>query len=110
MERPDFYRYHAIFSYEEDGVHVVFPDLPGCVTFGADEEDAICMAKEALSLHIYGMEIDGEEIPTPSTLKSLTESEKLQANETFFPVEVFMLPFRKKQNKRLVRKTLSIPC
>ena len=39
MEKPDFYRYHAIFTYEEDGVHVVFPDLPGCVTFGKDEEE-----------------------------------------------------------------------
>ncbi len=109
MEKPDYYRYHAIFTYEENGIHIVFPDLPGCVTFGADEEEAIRMAKEVLALHIYGMEQDGEDIPAPSTLKSLTKSEKLESNETFFLVEVFMLPFREKINNRLVRKTLSIP-
>ena len=70
---PDFYRYHAIFTYEDDGVNVVFPDLPGCITFGKDEEEAIRMAKEAVSLHIYGMEQDKEPIPEPSSMKKLAE-------------------------------------
>ena len=109
MEKPDFYRYHAIFTYEDDGVHVVFPDLPGCVTYGEDEGKAICMAKEALSLHLYGMEQDGEEIPLASGLKQLAQSETLEDNETFFLVEAFMPAFREKQNKRFVKKTLSIP-
>ena len=106
---PDFYRYTAIFSYETDGVHVVFPDLPGCITFGADEEEAVRMAREALALHIYGMEQDGEAIPQPSPLRTLAEQEELQKNETFFLVEAFMPSFREKQNKRFVKKTLSIP-
>lgn len=109
MEKPDFYRYHAIFTYEDDGVHVTFPDLPGCVTFGSDEDEAIRMAREAISLHLYGMEQDGEEIPAPSTLKQLAKNETLEANEIFFLVESFMPAFREKQNKRFVKKTLSIP-
>ena len=109
MERPDFYRYHAIFSYESDGIHVVFPDLPGCVTFGTDEDEAIRMSKEAVSLHLYGMEQDGEDIPSPSSIKALAETETLDENETFFLVEAFMPAFREKQNKRFVKKTLSIP-
>ena len=106
---PDFYRYTAIFSYEKDGVHVVFPDLPGCITFGADEEEAVRMAREALSLHLYGMEQDGDEIPQPSSLRVLGEQEELQKNEMFFLVEAFMPSFREKQSKRFVEKTLSIP-
>ena len=106
---PDFYRYTAIFSYEKDGVHVVFPDLPGCITFGVDEEEAVRMAREALALHIYGMEQDGEAIPQPSPLRILAEQEELQRNEMFFLVEAFMPAFREKQNKRFVKKTLSIP-
>ena len=106
---PDFYRYAAIFSYEEDGVHVVFPDLPGCITFGADEDEAVRMAREALALHIYGMEQDGDEIPQPSSLRMLAEQEDLQSNEVFMLVETFMPAFREKQSKRFVKKTLSIP-
>lgn len=109
MERPDFYRYHAIFTYEQDGVHVTFPDLPGCVTFGKDEDEAIRMAREALALHLYGMEQDNDEIPESSGLKLLAENEALETNETFFLVESFMPAFRDKQSKRFVKKTLSIP-
>ena len=109
MDRPDFYRYHAIFSYEDDGIHVTFPDLPGCITFGKDEDEAIRMAREAVSLHMYGMEQDAENIPEPSSLKALARDEKLEDNEVFFLVEAFMPAFREKQNKRFVKKTLSIP-
>lgn len=106
---PDFYRYTAIFSYEEDGVHVVFPDLPGCITFGADEDEAVRMAREALALHIYGMEQDGDEIPQPSSLRMLAVQEDLQKNEVFMLVEAFMPTFRERESKRFVKKTLSIP-
>ena len=103
------YRYHAIFSYEDDGIHVTFPDLPGCITFGKDEDEAIRMAREAVSLHMYGMEQDAEDIPEPSSLKALARDEELEDNEVFFLVEAFMPAFREQQNKRFVKKTLSIP-
>ena len=106
---PDIYRYPAIFSYEEDGVHIVFPDLPGCVTFGKDEEDAVRAAREALTLHLYGMEQDEEAIPKPSSMMTLAEQEALQKNEVFLLVEAFMPTFREKQSKRFVKKTLSVP-
>lgn len=106
---PNYYRYTAIFTYEEDGVHVVFPDLPGCVTFGKEEEEAVQMAREGLALHLYGMEQDGDEIPQPSSLRTLAKEENLQSNEVFMLVEAFMLAFREKQSKRFVKKTLSIP-
>ena len=48
---------------EEGGFGVYFPDLPGCVTYGSDIDDARIKAKEALELHIYGMQEDGEELP-----------------------------------------------
>lgn len=56
MEKPDFYRYIALLDYEEDGVHVTFPDLPGCVTAGENEADAIKAARDVLALHLWGME------------------------------------------------------
>lgn len=56
----------AVFEPTESGYSVYFPDLPGCVSYGADFEDARKQAAEALGLHIYSMEKDGDEIPTPS--------------------------------------------
>jgi predicted RNase H-like HicB family nuclease len=46
---------------------VVFPDFPGCVTAGTTFEDAREMAKEALALHLEGM----EEIPEPSSFETI---------------------------------------
>jgi predicted RNase H-like HicB family nuclease len=50
---------------------VSFPDFPGCITAGSSLEEARRMAMEALSLHIAGMQEDGDTIPQPSTLDDL---------------------------------------
>jgi predicted RNase H-like HicB family nuclease len=51
----------AVFETNEvPGISVCFPDVPGCVSCGDNFDHALQMAKEALSLHIYGMEKDGE--------------------------------------------------
>ncbi|WP_304458704.1 type II toxin-antitoxin system HicB family antitoxin [Alicyclobacillus sendaiensis] len=64
--------YPAIFEPYEDGSYVVyFPDLPGCVTQGDDLPDAMRMAQEALSLHLYGMDRDGDPLPPPSALTEI---------------------------------------
>lgn len=109
MDKPDFYRYIALLDYEEDGVHVTFPDLPGCVSFGKDEAEAVKEAREALGLHLWGMEEDGDTPPAPSSIRALTEAEKPQSNETFFLVDAFMPVIREKMAQRFVKKTLSIP-
>ena len=59
--------YLAVLEPGEDGSYSVsFPDLPGCFSLGDDLQDARRMAEEAASLHVYGLEEDGEEIPVPS--------------------------------------------
>ena len=50
---------------------VSFPDFPGCITAGSTLEEAMDMAREALALHIEGMQEDKQTIPEPSTLKQL---------------------------------------
>lgn len=109
MEKPDFYRYIALLDYEDDGVHVTFPDLPGCVTAGENEADTIKAARDVLALHLWGMEEDEEVPPEPSTIKELADRKKLQDNETFLLVDTFMPAIREKMAKRFVKKTLSIP-
>ncbi|MBR6794745.1 MAG: type II toxin-antitoxin system HicB family antitoxin [Clostridia bacterium] len=105
--KKDRYAYVAIFSYEEDGISIEFPDLPGCYPC-ADKNDtagAIANAKEALGLHLWGMEQDEEEIPAATPITKLT----LEAHQVPFLVEVFMPPVRERINSKFVKKTLSLP-
>lgn len=105
MSLPNYYRYIAVFAYYKEGVSITFPDLPGCVSSGKDDNEALQNAKEVLKLHLWGMEKDNDTIPKPSSLQSI----KINENEIPSLIEVFMPPFREQQNNRFVKKTLSIP-
>lgn len=101
LKLPEFYFYIAIFTFEDDGIHVTFPDLAGCVTFGKDEREAYIMAQEVLRLHLYGMEEDNLEIPVASSIKILSATENLASNEVFAMINVSMSAFRDEQNKKI---------
>ena len=101
----DYYIYPAVLSMDPDGVAVEFPDLPGGLTCGRPAEEAIAMAREAMALHLYGMEKDGEPIPDPSPVPDL----KLEKNQAVVLVEASMPLFRDKMMNRAVKKTLTIP-
>ena len=61
------YIYPAIFTNEGScGFGVAFPDLEDCATSGECLAEAITNAEDALSLMLYEMRKDGEEIPDPS--------------------------------------------
>ena len=47
------YVYPAIFTPEEKGFSVNFPDLQGCYTCGDDLADAIYMAEDVLAFTLY---------------------------------------------------------
>ena len=101
----DTYIFPAIFEQDENGIAILFPDLPGCLPCAETMEQAVKNAKEAMLLHLYGMEEDGEEIPEPTPFADLHTTE----HQTLMLIEVFMPPFREKQHKRFVKKTLSLP-
>ena len=99
------YSYMAIFEKEADGGYSIrFPQLPGCVTDGADFEEGVKMAQEALSLHLYGMEKDGDEIP-----EAKMEGWETGKNEMAVAITAWMTPFRESMENRAVKKTLTIP-
>ncbi len=59
---------HYIALIHKDGdsdYGVSFPDLPGCISAGADLDEARSMAAEALALHVEGMAEDGLAVPEP---------------------------------------------
>ena len=103
----DRYVYPAIFTTDKDGVAVEFPDLPGCYTCGHEFFEALDMAKEAMRLHLYGMETDGEEIAPPTAPSAL--SAKLGRDQSIVAVEVWMPPIRVEMSQKAVKKTLTIP-
>jgi len=64
--------YPAIFEDNDgDGFTVTFPELPGCITEGDTEQYAYVHAIEALKLHLWGMERDHDEIPEPSSIRTV---------------------------------------
>ncbi|ALA69993.1 pilus assembly protein HicB [Geobacillus stearothermophilus 10] len=105
MHKKDRYIYPAIFDYSSDGISVEFPDLPGCFTCGDTEEDAFKMAKEAMALHLYGLEQENEEIPEPSKVSEI----QTENSQVIVFIEVWMPPFRHEMENRAVKKTLTIP-
>jgi len=48
----------------EGGYTVIVPTLPGCVTFGETDDEAIAMAREAIEIYIEDLQEKGEEVPT----------------------------------------------
>jgi predicted RNase H-like HicB family nuclease len=99
------YTFPAIFHFADDGISIEYPDLPGCLSCADTEEEAFKMAKEALQLHLYGMEQDGDIIPEPSKIKNI----HLEENQTVVLVEVFMPAFRDKMANKAVNKMVTLP-
>lgn len=80
--------YLAVFEPTKIGYGVYFPDLPGCTSYGETFEAAQKEAADALSLHIYSMEKDGEELPEASgvpTVDPETAPGYIVAQITTFP-------------------------
>lgn len=101
----DRYIFPAIFHFADDGISVEFPDLPGCFSYGNDELQAVTNAKEALELHIFGLEDDSEAIPSPSHIREITVNE----NETVVLIDIWMKPVRDYMQNKAIKKTLTIP-
>ena len=101
------YTFIAIFEYADDGINITFPDLPGCFSCAAknDTEEAIKNAKEALGLHLFGMEQDNEPIPVPTSVSNL----KLEKKCIPILIDVFMPSIRMAAKTSFVKKTLSLP-
>lgn len=106
MQKTERYLYPAILTYEEGyEIAVTFPDLPGCATSGETEQEAVAAGREALGLHLFGMEEDGDKIPSPSLAKDI----KLEEGEVIAMIEVFMPSIRLNQKNKAVNRTVTLP-
>lgn len=101
----DEYVFPAIFYYDDDGISIEFPDLPGCLPCAQSTEEAVKNAKEALGVHLYGMEKDGDNIPEPTDVKDI----KVEEGGVLMLVDVYMPVVRDRINNKYVKKTLTLP-
>ncbi|MDR1736078.1 MAG: type II toxin-antitoxin system HicB family antitoxin [Oscillospiraceae bacterium] len=65
------YVYPAVFTREERGFFVKFPDIQPCYTEGATLEEAVIMAKDVLERRIEEVLERGEALPAASDIDSL---------------------------------------
>lgn len=102
------YVYPAIFTEEEEGGYSIrFPDFTSCFTCAEDLESGMEKANDVLCLTLYGMEEDGEAIPTASSIETMQQAAKPGEFATLIACDT--LEYRKFFEKRAVKKTLSIP-
>lgn len=104
------YIYPAIFDpNEDDGYTVTFPDLPGCVTEGDNLNEAMEMAAEAMALHLYGMERDGDIIPDASSPADVQLPKDADPSAFVTLISARTEPIRDELANRAVKKTLTVP-
>ncbi len=83
--------YLALVREEDGGYTVSFPDIPGCYTEADSVSELLSNATEALSGHIKCMVDDGDNIPEPSSLKSVKVLAKKEKDVAIvFPVDIYM--------------------
>lgn len=109
--KPDKYIYPAIFikmnDDEGDYYNISFPDFQGCISQGNDLDDALCMAKEALELHLYSFECDNYPIPEPTNIEDI----KTPPNSftTLITANMKVTRLQMLDKPKIVNKNLTLP-
>lgn len=96
--------YPAVFTEEQDGYSVTFPDFEGCFSEGDTLEEAYEMAFDALGLYLENTEKEFE-YPKASNPKNIKTNE----NEFVVMVEFDIVEYLKKSSNKAIKKTLTIP-
>ena len=99
------YVYPAVFTPEDTGYSVYFPDLEGCYTCGDDLQDALMMAGDVLAFYLYDEEAAGHLIPQASAAENI----KIQKGEFVNYIACDTIEYAKRHNNKAVKKTLTIP-
>ncbi len=104
--------YPVIFTETKDAILVEVPDL-SIFTEGKDIENAIDMARDAISITIVSKEDNDEFVPGPSKIKEIDikKSTFFEEGNTFSSiVDVDVEAYRKEIDTRPVRRNVSLPC
>lgn len=106
-------RYYAVFIKSAKVIEVAFPDLPGCVTFGDDWEEALENAEDVLAGWLANAEphflkapskhsdlehLHGDIVPVMVNADTVASYQKLKRINVILPLEILKRidAFRKK--------------
>jgi predicted RNase H-like HicB family nuclease len=103
--KNEHYIYPAIFDYQDEGITVTFPDIPGCITEGNTDEEALSNAKEVLELCLIGDEADENPFPKASSLNSII----LEPSQRAVLIEAYLDIARERVKMRYIKKTITLP-
>lgn len=99
------YAYPAVFTKEEAGYSVMFPDLPDVFTSGVTLPEAIEMAEDALCLMLYTKEERQININHASNIKEI----EINDNEIVSMVSCDTVKYREMYCNKSVKKSVSLP-
>ncbi|MCL2047587.1 MAG: type II toxin-antitoxin system HicB family antitoxin [Defluviitaleaceae bacterium] len=99
------YVYPIILEPDDGMISATVPDLRGCHTFGSDMAEALLMAKDAIEMWLWNAENENKPIPSPTLVANICAG----ANETVTLVAADTDEYRKANDTRAIKKTLSIP-
>lgn len=103
--------YPVFFTKTKDVILVEVPDLQ-ILTEGADMNQAIDMARDAIEVKCVSMEDAKEEIPVPSEISDLdvTKGTFASEGETIVSlVDIDSGEYRRKTDTRTVRRNVALP-
>lgn len=103
--KKDTYVFPAVLDFAEDGISIEFPDLPGCLPCAHTQEEALKNAREAMGLHLFGMEDDNDPIPEPTDISHI----RLEPNQKVILVDAWMPVVRDRLNNKSVNRTVTVP-
>jgi len=104
--------YPVIFTQTEECILVEIPDLQ-ILTEGKNIENAIEMARDAISITIVSLEENNEPVPSPTEMPKLniTSGTFYDSGESFLSlVDADVDEYRKRIETKPVRRNVSLPC
>ena len=66
-------RYLVILEPTPTGYSAYLPDVPGCVTTGRTTVEVESNMREALGLHLEGIQDEGERVPPPTSIATYVD-------------------------------------
>lgn len=96
--------YPIVLIPESIGFTVYIPDFD-INTQGGDLAEAMEMARDAIGIMGIDLEDDGKQIPSPSSIKSITTAD----GELVSLVDVDFTEYRRKNENKVVKKNCTLP-
>ncbi len=60
-------RYAIVIEKALSNYAAYVPDLPGCIATGATLDETETLIREALAIHLEGLQADGQPLPPPNS-------------------------------------------